>query len=489
MDSKFQLNSESYPSFLEEINDEELSIIANAKRFVERYTADPVFRELVAENPAKATAKYNINVNAEDIRPLWDRQPNSEQAQGPTVNSTLDLCRRYNDVMLGWMRQQRSEEALAHPKYQAWWQRQVARNNSEIGAAINTKDIHAPVCIELTAGCTVGCWFCAISAERFQGAFEYTSENRQLWHGVLETIRDIVGPAAGAGFCYWATDPMDNPDYEKFIIDYHAVIGSLPATTTAQAHKDIPRSKLLLNLWKQHKFTCNQLSVLTIKILDQIHEKFSAEELIWTRVCLLNKGSIVKKAHAGRALEKSKKLAARGEDTKEVLDELTQGTIACVTGFLINMVEQKVKLISPCKASEQWPDGYKIFDEGVFTSGSDLKHLMLRMIDTNMPMSMRGNDVMRFSRGLNYKPNIDGFELLTEFTTQRAQNNKYNRQLGDLIDKGSHTVDEVVEKISKLGVSTQEILASIDVMFKHGLLDDEQMSVISQTKVEVEKRL
>ncbi len=483
MDFKHNLSSENCPAFLQEISDKELSIIAHAKRFVERYTADPVFRELVAHDPGKAASKYHININAEDIRPLWDQETRIAHAEkGVPANSTLDLCRRYNDAMVGWMRRQRSGESLANQKYRAWWQRQVARNNSEIGAAINSKDVHAPVCIELSAGCTVGCWFCAISAERFQGAFEYTPENKHLWLETLETIRDIVGPAAEVGFCYWATDPFDNPDYEEFIKDYHAIICSMPVTTTAQAHKDIPRSKSLLNLWTKHKFVYNQLSILTIKILDRIHEEFSAEELVWTRLCLLNKGSIVKKAHAGRALKKSKKLAARGEDTKEILDELTQGTIACVSGFLINMVEKKVKLITPCKASDQWPDGYKIYDEDVFTSGANLKSIMERMIDNHMPMSMSEDNIIRFRRGLCYKPLANGFELSSEFTTQRAQNNRYNRQLGDLIDKGSYTVDTVVKKVTGSGVPAQEILASIDVMFKHGMLDDEPAAIRSESK-------
>ena len=491
MNLKHDLSSEFCPSFIQEITDDELSVIANAKRFMERYTADPVFRELVAEDSVAAVSKYEININAEEIRPMWDQNISSVRLQELAGHPTMELCRKYNDAMVGWMKRQRSDDSLSHPKYQAWWQRQVTRNNSEIGAAINSMDIHAPVCIELTAGCTVGCWFCAISAERYQGAFEYTPENKILWNDVLEVIREVIGPAADVGFCYWATDPFDNPDYEKFIQDYHAVIGSMPATTTAQAHKDIPRTRQFLKLWEKHRFSYNQLSILTVKILDKVHQEFSAEELIWPRLCLLNQGSMVKKAHAGRALEKLKKLAAHGEETKEILDELTQGTIACVSGFLINMVEKKVKLISPCKASEQWPDGYKIYDEAIFTSGSDFKHIVEKMIDDNMPMTMRSKDLVRFSRGLQYKPLVDGFELSTEFVTQKSQNYGYARQLGDLIDNGSHTVEEIVKQAVSLGAAEKEILSSIDVMFKNGMLDEEQSSEMSneeQISVSIETK-
>jgi len=471
---KQQLTEGSYPEFLLEISDEELSIIAQAKRFVERHTADPEFRNLAAQDCHKAASSYDIDIDAEEIRILWDPEAGRKYLEKEIpLTPTLKLVQRYNDAMHGWMRRRRALESLTHPNIQAWWQRQIARNSGELGMLVNTRDVHAPVCIELSEGCTVGCWFCAISAEKFRGAFIRTPENKQLWRGVLETIRDIIGPAADAGFCYWATDPFDNPDYEELIKDYHATIGSMPSTTTAQVHKNISRARKLLHLWEDYGFTYNQWSILSIRILDQIHSEFTAEELVWTKLCMLNKESIVKKANAGRALEKLQRLAARGEDASEILDELAQGTIACVSGFLINMVQQKVQLISPCKASDQWPKGYKVYDEGQFTSGEDLRSIMEGMINNYMPLALRGDNKIRFRRGLGYKRLPDGFDMITEFRTEKAQNPVYGQMLGDMINNGSCTFDEIVTAVSRLGVSEEDITATIDMMFKNGLLDEE----------------
>lgn len=471
---KQQLTDDSYPEFLLEISDKELSIIAQAKRFVERHTADPEFRKLAAQDCHKAAAAYDIDIDAEEIRTLWDSEAGKKSLEeGMPLTPTVKLIQRYSEAMLGWMRRRRANESLTHPNFQAWWQRQIARNSSELGMVLNTRDVHAPVCIELSEGCTVGCWFCAISADRFRGVFAYTAENRQLWHETLETIKDIIGPAAEVGFCYWATDPFDNPDYEELIKDYHATIGSMPSTTTAQAHKDIPRARKLLHLWENYGFTYNQWSILSIRILDQIHSEFTAEELIWTKLCMLNKESVVKKANAGRALEKLKRLAARGENAAEILDELAQGTIACVSGFLINMVQQKVQLISPCKASDQWPKGYKVYDEGLFTSGENLRSIMEGMIANYMPSEIRGENKVRFRRGLGYKRLPDGFEMITEFRTEKARNPVYASMFGDMINKGSYTFDEIVTAVSHLGVSREDVTASIDLMFKNGLLDEE----------------
>lgn len=471
---KVKLARGLYPDFLLEINDSELSVIAHAKRFVERYTADPDFRKLATEDCNKAASLYGIKVDPNEIRTLWDPEEGKRYLEeGTPLTPTLKLCQRYSQAMSAWMGRRRSIQSLANPKFRAWWQRQMARNSSELGPTVSSRDVYAPVCIELSAGCTVGCWFCAISADKFRGAFPYTSENKRLWRDVLGVLKDVIGPAAEVGFCYWATEPFDNPDYEEFIKDYHKIIGSLPSTTTAQAHKDIARARTLLHLWEDYGFTYNQWSVLTIKILDRIYEEFTPEELVWTKLCMLNKESRVKKANAGRALEKCKRLASRGEDVTEILNELAQGTIACVSGFLVNMVEKKIQLVSPCKASDQWPRGYKVYEEALFGNGEDLRSVMEGMISNNMPLTLHGSDKIRFRRGLAYKQLQDGFELATEFKTEKARNPVYGLLLGEMINNGSYTLSEIVAAVGRLGVPREDVNTSIDAMFRNGLLDEE----------------
>jgi hypothetical protein len=165
-------------------------------------------------------------------------------------------------------------------------------------------------------------------------------------------VWDLVGPAAEVGFCYWATDPLDNPDYESFLRDYHGIIGALPPTTTAQPQKHVERLRALLHLWEEHSFVYNRFSILSTRILDVVHREFTAEELVWTGLEMLNKESTKKKATAGRALEKLGRQRERLDHDESVADELTQGTIACVTGFLFNLVTHTVQLVSP--GGRQW---------------------------------------------------------------------------------------------------------------------------------------
>ena len=462
------------PPFLNEISPEESFKIAHAKRFIERYAGDAVFRSRLLQDARGTAIAYGLKMDPEEIRPLWDANFSRRCAEERRpVGQTVELCLRYDRAMVAWMTRRRNSESIAHPQYRAWWERQLARNDSEIGVPFNSKDVHAPVCFELSKGCTVGCWFCAISAERFGGAFAHTAENVRLWRETLEVVRDIVGPAAEVGFCYWATDPFDNPDYEDFIKEFHGVMGNLPATTTAMPHKDIARTRALIRMPEQYGFTYNRFSILTPKILDRIHQEFSAEELLWTGLELLNKESTAKKATAGRALEKLRKLRSEGEDAREWEEELTQGTIACVTGFLFNMVERSVKLISPCRADERWPKGYRVYQEGTFHSGAELRELMNAMMASNMPPSLRDHDRVALRRDLRYRELPDGFELSSAFTSQNITHPGYGRMLGGLVQSGAHTAQDIVGKLAQAGVDPKEARVSLNILFSRGFLDDE----------------
>jgi|GEM_PF-265067 len=467
----------AYPPFLRRINKKQLSDIAHAKRFVQRYKADPVFRKLVAQDPCKAARDYDIQIDPEEIRPLWDYDARSEHLKKRLpMTSITELCLQFDrEVMVTWSMRHRSGAHFTHPRVRAWWERQVARGATELGPEINANDIHAPACFELCSGCTVGCWFCGLSAERFKSAFEYTHENQQLWRELLEVTRDIIGPAIQASFCYWATEPLDNPDYEEFISDYHAIVGSLPSTTTALASREMPRARTLIHMWEDRAFVANHFSVLTVKQMDQIHKEFTAEELVFTGMKFVNKGSSVKKATAGRALEKLNRQIENGrnEESDDVKDELTQGTIACVSGFLFNMVEKTIQLISPCKASEQWPKGYKVLSEGSFSSAADVRQLMERMIDENMPVTLTDNDRVRFRDDIHLELLADGFRMSTECWSQTIHDPRYAREFGELVLTGLSTVSQIVEALHPLGISAREIKASIDVLFKNGLLNDE----------------
>jgi hypothetical protein len=108
----------------------------------------------------------------------------------------------------------------------------------------------------------VGCWFCGISAPKLGDIYLYNEENANLWRQVLELLKNKLGENTGSSFCYWATDPLDNPDYEKFCIDFSDVLGVFPFTSTAQALKYPERVKSLIDLSIKKGRTINRFSIL-----------------------------------------------------------------------------------------------------------------------------------------------------------------------------------------------------------------------------------
>ena len=453
----------------EQINPQEFIIRNDLKRFFEKWQADPDFREQVFTDSVQAASRHNLFVNLEEIRQLWDAEYASKQGDQAPISPTLEIYQKY-------LQQSCKEDFLANvstnPQFKAWRARQIARNESLYKKAYHDHIVHASVAFELSKGCSVGCWFCGVSAPRLEDLYVYTSENAKLWRQVLELLKEILGPATKTGFCYWATDPLDNPDYEKFCSDFHEISGSFPQTTTALALKNPERTRSLLKLSREKGRYFDRFSVLSLKILNQIHEEFSAEELAFVTLVLQNSESDLVKANVGRVRERNKKKAELNELSQED-DFSDQGTIASVTGFLFNMVDRTVKLISPCRASNRWPNGYIIFAQGSFSNIDDLRAILQRMIDEHMSPTVRANDIISFRDELKYEKLPDGFQLSTRIMTRKFRHQNYLRELGETIRKGDNTAAEIVGAFNLLGVPSDKTFQALNLLLASGCLNEE----------------
>lgn len=452
------------------------------KRFYERWSADKEFRNKFTEEPYKTVDMYKIQVDPEEIRPLWDLKYTEIFDDQQQVSKSVE---RFQKLFIEGTREDKSRDSLPsinHLNFQTWREREIARCNSQFHPTYHDAIAHVPMCFELSKGCSVGCWFCGISAPRLGDIFTYESENAKLWREVIELMKVTfgIGTAAGNGFCYWATDPLDNPDYEKFCIDFYEILGTFPQTTTAQAWKYPERVKALLKLSMEKGGEINRFSILSLKIFNKIHEQFSAEELAAVNLVLQNPEALSSKATAGKTLGNDKLKADKNPE---------QESIACVSGFLFNMVEKSVKLISPCPANERWPNGYIIYDEGTFSDADSLKILLEEMIAKNMSLSVRYGDVIRFRRDLKYENLPDGFQLSTKYLTRKFRNQPYLKELGEVIQQGDKTAKEIVLFFESLGVPEINTLYSLNLLFSKGVLDEEPQSNESKINAKPEVRL
>lgn len=449
--------------------------MAHFKRFLERYCADVHFRGLLTRDMDSALRAFNLEAAPEDVAVFLEATNNPAATRPELWPASL---RAFRDFMLecsgGLEILQAAARSTSRP-FHSWRTRQLARLRFDFSAA-GDGIVRPAIAFELSKGCTVGCWFCAVSAEKFAGNFPY-ADGRE-WRECLAVLRDLLGPAAAAAFCYWATDPLDNPDYEQFARDFHQVTGLFPPTTTALPLKHPERTRALLDLSQSLGCRLNRFSVLSLPMLDRLHRQFSAADLAFVELVLQNpealvftdfpKTCVAGKVNAGKILGDASVATTRGVS-------LVSGTIACVAGFLVNMVERRLRLVSPCMADEEWPLGYRVLETAGFSGPQDLGLRVEGMIDKHMPERLPADHTLQFLPGLQYVAFRDGFSLSTpnhaiEFRDGWGRFGLNYPALGGLVKRGDSTAAEIAAELVRCGGSPAQIDEAMTILWQNGVL-------------------
>ncbi len=450
--------------------------VAEVKRVLERWTMDPGFRARYAADPAAALAALGVTVRPDDVWPLID--PDAARAMTRAVREGRgaeypSAPHRYRAFIAEKRRDRTVYRRVAEPanaQLAAWRRRQIRRTFGELGVVKGDNLVHAPAAFELSKGCSVGCWFCGVAAERLERNWAYDTESAALWRGTLATFRRVVGPCMRFGFCYWATDPLDNPHYEHFLVDFHHVLGRCPQTTTAMASRDLERTRGVLRLAQSLDSAVDRFSIITLKMLDQVHAAFSAVDLLRVECIPQNKESVDKyrKAVAGRARQFADRRRAE-------LVEDQNSTIACVSGFLVNMLDRSVELVTPCQASDRWPLGYWVLDRGTFTSVDDLGTLLETMIARSVRATLRIDDPVRLRPDVRAEVHADGRLALTSphlrclYATGDAA--AIAAELGEAGDRSAGDIALALER--RCDMPLEEGFRLLLDLFDRGLFDEE----------------
>ncbi len=444
-----------YRSMFDRRTSADLKMIARVKRFFERFCGDESWRNALRERPGDAQALFDmkgVELDAESVASVW-RDGCDINRLGYGVVSKPDAPL---GLWLGWsadiveyrrLCRQAGSTAESHPIFNGWRNRQILRLSRELSPQ-NTAAITSPiVSYELSSGCSVGCWFCGVSADRFGGYVSYDADSARLWRGMLDALVERFGPAAATGFCYWATDPSDNPDYFRFIDDHRRITGLLPPTTTAVPLRSLSLTREILALNERYRHGNNRFSVLTVKALDAIHQTFGADELLAVDLVLHMKGSLVGKAKVGRGLKNSERID-RLQPADSRLSELGQGSIACVTGFLVNLPKKSIRLISPCRSDKTNPDGYRIYGEKAFADIDSFCTAIDELIAGNMTELPAPGAAIAFASSLSLSWDGDALLVRSESGLERVSAFRFLRRMVEMIESRRHTASEVVEAIT-----------------------------------------
>ncbi|WP_265443230.1 radical SAM family RiPP maturation amino acid epimerase [Flexivirga meconopsidis] len=458
---------------LESVPAEYKSQVAQVKRVLEVFTMDPAFRDGYQANPEGALASLGVDLAPADVAPLVD----PDQARRARELLAVDpeqvppAVRRHWAFVaekLNFREAVRQAGFAASPGLAKWRQRQLNRACGELGTGRSSAIVHAPFAVELSKGCTVGCWFCGVAAPKYDEGFSYTAQNAALWRGCLTALHNVFGTAATQGFLYWATDPLDNPDYEAFREDFFDILKYAPQTTTAQGPKDLPRTRALLERSAEMGIAVDRFSIIALNHLRRLHEEFTPEEVLRVEFVPQNKESDQLKSRSGRALNFAEKRAG------ELVDEAESSTIACVTGFLINMVDRRVRLITPCNTSKRWPLGYWVLDEEHFDTAEEFERALRRMIDRSVHPFLERDTPIRVRRDISLFSEDDSLVFEARGLRESVRVEPDCAGLLDLIADGSLNAEHIAgARRREADVPLAHTYALLGKIFDHGLLDEE----------------
>jgi hypothetical protein len=270
---------------------------------------------------------------------------------------------------------------------------------------------------------------------------------------------------------YYGTEPHDNPNYLDFLKDYKKITGYATCTSTAFP-LDAEWLRSLIAFYREENQPWPRLSVLSKDMMYKIHETYTPDELRDVELLMQMREHAREKVTGGRILAEHKGMRER--EAGSYMDGIVpQGSIACVSGFLINMVNRDIRLVSPCYTSERWEYGYRIYDRAKFTDERDFPDVVRELIGRNMPTRPPSDAKARFRDDLAYKPTEDGFDLISPNQIHHFTGRDTHGALGALIARGDLTYAQLDDELSEArGVNPLLAGMALNHLFDGGFMDE-----------------
>ncbi|MCP4833713.1 MAG: hypothetical protein GY895_03020 [Phycisphaera sp.] len=213
----------------------------------------------------------------------------------------------------------------------------------------------------------------------------------------------------------------------------------------------------------------------TKKDFDEIHEYFDPEELLLVELIPQFENRASAKATAGRTRKLVMDRIDAGKKVPFEYDLESTGSIACVSGFLVNVPERYIRLITPCRATDQWPLGYRIIAETTFESAEDIDAFVADCIENRMPQSLEAEDPI----GLLH-PESTTVEMVDRSTLDIAGGGLRITMKGvdgaedfaERLRNGAETLERFVDERVEAGFDATETLWVLNRIFRTGVLRD-----------------
>jgi len=480
---------------------EELADIAKMKRFSECLQADAKMRNRLFNDKGfnakekEWLEKIGIDINLDEltffwkhpdetmiyvtcITKGWDDKITAEAQAAADKYPLLKLWADYSKSRLHILTFLRKNDNIesSNAKFQAWRKRRKASAKSELGF-FGIQIGHPAFAFELNAGCSVGCWFCSFATDKLAGTLDYPKNKEEVMNIVRQCGEMFGKDLIKMTLPYYRTEPHDNPHYIDFLKDFEHETGSVLCTSTACCNDTKWISDLIEFYQKREDgrvYFWPRLSILSPGMLKKVHSSFTPLELKDVEMLIQVKDSGLQKVTGGRILDEQAGLRGVEDfsgNREELLKIIPQGSISCVSGFCINLVEKTILVFSPCYTSEKWPHGFRVYGQTAYNDENDFGAAINELVQRCMVMSPPPDKPVRFRDDIIYRSTEAGYDLATANQLHHFKGKGKLAMIGKLIAEGNRTYDELTEHlVNEHGLNPIILRTVVQQLFDDGFI-------------------
>jgi hypothetical protein len=211
-------------------------------------------------------------------------------------------------------------------------------------------------------------------------------------------------------------------------------------------------------LGEEHlRFSSTRFSVISKRQLEMIHQLFTPEELVYVHLILNNPESQLSYTLAGRAINLEKKLP-----NKIFLSNFTS---SCLIGFVVNMVQRSVSLVTPRTTDT----GMNVLETLAFADEVSYENT-LRMLITKWMKSEIPLDKKMCNNNIKYERDGDYLVIWGDKIHRRVSVSEKEYQALVLVLEGQ-TLEEVFNGAHFTEYERKCVAEFIQLIYDNGYID------------------